>query len=245
MSQSAMDEYGSDYQKESLRRSMEQAYMLLKSPEAAAFDLSKEPKESYDIYNTGKFGLGCLMARRLTEKGARFISVTTEYEPFKNWDTHDNGYTRMIDMKKQINGPVSQLIKDLERTGHLDRTLVILASEFSRDMMVEGRPGLKVKEQVNQPDIINDIKYYGMHRHFTDGVSMLMFGGGIKKGSVYGKTADERPCKTIEKPIVIDQVHQTIYHALGISPDCNYVVEKRPFYTTPDGLGKAEMELFA
>jgi len=245
MSQSAIGEYGIDYQKESLRRSMEQAYMLLKSPEAAAFDLSKEPKESYDIYNTGKFGLGCLMARRLTEKGARFISVTTEYEPFKNWDTHDNGYTRMIDMKKQINGPVSQLIKDLERTGHLDRTLVILASEFSRDMMVEGRPGLKVKEQVNQPDIINDIKYYGMHRHFTDGVSMLMFGGGIKKGNVYGKTADERPCKTIEKPIVIDQVHQTIYHALGISPDCNYVVEKRPFYTTPDGLGKAEMELFA
>jgi hypothetical protein len=245
MSQSAVGEYGSDYQKESLRRSMEQAYMLLRSPEAAAFDLSKEPKASYDIYNTGRFGLGCLMARRLTEKGARFISVTTEYEPFKNWDTHDNGYTRMIDMKKQINGPVSQLIKDLARTGHLDRTLVILASEFSRDMMVEGRPGLKVKEQVNQPDIINDIKYYGMHRHFTDGVSMLMFGGGIKKGYVYGKTADERPCKTIEKPIVIDQIHQTIYHALGISPDCHYVVEKRPFYTTPDGLGKAEMELFA
>ena len=122
----------------------------------------------------------------------------------------------MIDMKKQINGPVAQLIKDLEKTGHLDRTLVILASEFSRDMMVEGRPGLKVKEQVEQPNIINDIKYYGMHRHFTDGVSMLMFGGGIKKGYVYGKTADERPCKTIEKPIVIDQIHQTIYHALGI-----------------------------
>jgi len=245
MSKSAMGEFGSDYQKESLRRSMEQAYMLLKSPEAAAFDISKEPKAIYDIYNTGRFGLGCLMARRLTEKGARFISVTTEYEPFKNWDTHDNGYTRMIDMKKQINGPVSQLIKDLDRSGHLDRTLVILASEFSRDMMVEGRPGLKVKEQVSQPDIINDIKFYGMHRHFTDGVSMLMFGGGIKKGNVYGKTADERPCKTIENPIVIDQVHQTIYHALGIPEDCNYVVEKRPFYTTPDGNGKAVMELFA
>ena len=245
ISQSAMGEFGSDYQKESLRISMEQAYMLLKSPEAAAFDLNKEPKQIYDIYNTGKFGLGCLMARRLTEQGARFISVTTEYEPFKNWDTHDNGYTRMIDMKKQIDGPVSQLIKDLERTGHLDRTLVILASEFSRDMMVEGRPGLNVQEQVSQPDIINDIKYYGMHRHFTDGCSMLMFGGGIKKGNVYGKTADERPCKTIEKPIVIDQIHQTIYHALGIAEDAHYVVEKRPFYTTPDGLGKAEMELFA
>ena len=244
ISKSPTGEFGSDYQKESLRRSLEQAYILLKSPEAAAFDLSKEPKESYDIYNTGKFGLGCLMARRLTEQGARFISVTTEYEPFKSWDTHDNGYTRLIDMKKQIDGPIAQLIKDLERTGHLDRTLVILASEFSRDMMVEGRPDLKVQEQVDQPDIIEDIKNYGMHRHFTDGCSMLMFGGGIKKGNVYGKTADERPCKTIEKPIVIDQIHQTIYHALGIEEDANYVVEKRPFYTTPDGLGKAELELF-
>lgn len=245
ISKSVMGELGSDYQKESLKRSMEQAYILLKSPEAAAFDLSKEPKESYDIYNTGKFGLGCLMARRLTEQGARFISVTTEYEPFKSWDTHDNGHTRLIEMKKQIDGPVAQLIKDLDKSGHLDRTLVILASEFSRDMMVEGRPDLKVKEQVDQPDIIDDIKNYGMHRHFTDGCSILMFGGGVKKGSVYGKTADERPCKTLEKPIRIEQIHQTIYHALGIAEDTHSIVEKRPFYTTPDGLGKAEMELFA
>ena len=244
MSNSAMGEFGSDYQKESLRRSMEQAYILLKSPEAAAFDLNNEPKESYDTYNTGKFGLGCLMARRLTEKGARFISVTTEYEPFKNWDTHDNGHTRLIDMKKQIDAPVARLIKDLERSGHLDRTLVILASEFSRDMMVEGRPDLKVEEQVNQPDIIQDIKNYGMHRHFTEGGSILMFGGGIKKGNTFGKTADVRPCKTIEKPIMIEQIHQTIYHALGIAEDTHYLVEKRPFYTTPDGLGKVELELF-
>ncbi len=239
-----LGEYGSDYQKESLKRSMEQAYMLLRSPEAEAFDLSREPKEIYDVYNTGRFGLGCLMARRLTEKGARFISVTTEYEPFKGWDTHDNGHTRIADMKKQIDGPVSQLIKDLEHTGRLDRTIVILASEFSRDMMVEGRPGKKVQEQVNQPDIIKDIKFYGMHRHFTDGCSMLMFGGGIKKGYVHGKTADERPCKTVDKPIVIDQIHQSIYHALGIADDAHYVIEKRPFYTTPDGLGKAEKDLF-
>jgi hypothetical protein len=242
---SPMGAFGSDYQKESLRRSMEQAYMLLKSPEAQAFDLAKEKKEVYDIYNTGKFGLGCLMARRLVEQGARFVSVTTEYEPFKGWDTHDNGYTRGIGMKKMIDGPIAQLIKDLEKSGRLDRTLVILASEFSRDMMVEGRPDAKVQEQVDQPDVIDDIKNYGMHRHFTDGGSMLMFGGGIKKGSVYGKTADERPCKTIENPIVIDEVHQTIYHALGISPDTNYLVEKRPFYTTPDGLGKPALKLFS
>lgn len=242
--QSPLGEYGSDYQKESLARSMEQAYMLLRSPEAKAFDLSTEPKESYDIYNTGKFGLGCLMAKRLTEQGARFISVTTEYEPFMGWDTHDNGSTRVKDMKRMIDGPVAQLIKDLDKSGKLDRTIVILASEFSRDMMVEGRPGAKVQEQVNQPDIIHEMKNYGMHRHFTDGCSMLMFGGGIRKGNVYGKTADERPCKTIDKPVKIDQIHQTIYHALGIIPDAHYVIEERPFYTTPDGTGKAVTGLF-
>lgn len=245
ISKSPFGEFGSGYQKESLRRSMEQAYRLLNSPEAKAFDLTQEPKESYDKYNTGKFGLGCLLAKRLAEQGARFISVTTEYEPFKNWDTHENGYTRLIDMKKQIDVPVSQLIKDLKQSGHLDRTLIILASEFSRDMMTEGRPGAKVQEQVNQPDIIQELKHYGMHRHFTDGCSILMFGGGVRQGHVYGKTADERPCKTIEKPIRIAQIHQTIYHALGIPPETNYEIEKRPFYTTPDGDGVAELELLA
>jgi len=245
LSKNIIGEAGSDYQRESFKRSMEQAYMLLKSPEAKAFDLHDEPKESYDIYNTGRFGLGCLMARRLVEQGARFISVTTEYEPFMGWDTHESGHTRIADMKKLIDAPVAQLIKDLDRSGHLDRTLIIIASEFSRDMVMEGRPGAEVKQQVEQPDVINDIKNYGMHRHFTDGCSMLMFGGGIKKGFVYGKTADERPCKTIEKPIRIEQVHQSIYHALGIDPQKHEVIEGRPFYTTPDGVHKPELELFS
>ncbi len=243
ISESAHGEYGSDFQKDSLKMAMEQAYRLLNSPESKAFNLSTEPKDIYDIYNTGRFGLGCLLARRLVEKGARFISVTTEYEPFVGWDTHENGHTRLVNMKKMIDGPVAQLIKDLDKTGHLDRTLVLLASEFSRDMMVEGKPELKVKEQVKQPDILNDIKFYGMHRHFTDAGSVLMWGGGVKKGFVYGKTADERPCKTIENPIKIAELHQTIYHTLGIKPETQFEIEKRPFYTTPDGKGKMVKEL--
>lgn len=242
---SPMGEFGSDYQKESLKRSMEQAYMLLNSPEAKAFDLSQEPKESYDKYNTGRFGLGCLLAKRLVDQGARYITVTTEYEPFFGWDTHDNGHTRLKDMKKMIDAPIAQLIKDLDQSGKLERTVVIVASEFSRDMLTEGRPDLKVLDQVEVPDIIEDMKNYGMHRHFTDGCSVLMFGGGIKRGHVFGKTADERPCKTIENPIKIDSIHQTIYHALGIPPDKNYEIEKRPFYTTPDGHGKVEFGLLA
>lgn len=244
LDKSPIGQYGSDYQRESVKRSMEQAYMLLKSPEAKAFDLSAEPADSYAVYNTGKFGLGCLMARRLTEQGARFISVTSEYEPFMGWDTHENGHTRARDMKKLIDAPIAQLIKDLDRSGHLDRTLIIVASEFSRDMVMEGRPGAEVLHQVDQPDVINDIRNYGMHRHFTDGCSMLLFGGGVRKGFVYGKTADERPCKTIEKPIRIEQVHQSVYHALGIDPQKHAVIEGRPFYTTPDGVHLPELEFF-
>ena len=234
---SPLGEYGSTYQQESHMRSMERAYRLLKSPEAKAFDLQEEPKEVYDQYNTGRFGLGCLQARRLVEKGARFISVTTEYVPFFGWDTHENGHTRLVDMKAQIDRPVAQLIKDLDERGLLDTTMVILASEFSRDMLMEGRPDANIKDQVQVPDFVESLKNYGMHRHFTDGCSMLVWGGGIKRGHVHGVTADERPFKAITEPVVIDQIHQTIYHALGIHPETNYVIEKRPFYTTPDGLG--------
>ncbi|MEQ8810799.1 MAG: DUF1501 domain-containing protein [Imperialibacter sp.] len=238
-------ERGSDYQRESLMRSMEQSYRLLNSPESQVFDLTQEPKEKYDIYNTGRFGLGCLTAKRLAMNGARFVSVSTEYEPFLGWDTHENGHTRVEKMKELIDGPVAQLVKDLDESGHLDRTLIVLASEFSRDALLEGRPGEKVQDQVNQPDVIEDEKFYGMHRHFTDGSSILMWGGGIKKGLIYGKTADERPCSSIENTVVIDQIHQTIYHALGIHPETNYTIEGRPFYTTPDGQGKAVLELLA
>jgi len=236
-------EQGSNYQKESLMRSMERSYQLLRSPEAQLFDLSTEPKESYDIYNTGRFGLGCLMAKRLAMNGGRFISVSTEYEPFLGWDTHENGHLRAGKMKALIDRPIAQLVKDLEESGHLDRTLIIVASEFSRDAILEGRPGEKVKDQVPQPDQMDDEKFYGMHRHFTDGSSILMWGGGVKKGLVYGKTADERPCSSVENTVVIDQVHQTIYHALGIDPQTHYTIEGRPFYTTPDGHGEPILEI--
>jgi hypothetical protein len=150
----------------------------------------------------------------------------------------------MIDMKKHIDEPVAQLVRDLESRGLLNRTLIVLASEFSRDMMLEGRPGQPVQNQVEVPKSIESLKYYGMHRHFTDGASVLMFGGGVKKGFLYGKTADERPCKTIENHVVIEDLHATIYHALGISPRLAYEVERRPFYVTRDGVGKPVLDLF-
>ena len=142
-------------------------------------------------------------------------------------------------------GTIAQLIIDLEKSGHLDRTLIIVASEFSRDLMLEGKPEQKVPDQVVVPDIITEPKHYGMHRHFTDGSSVLMFGGGMKKGFLYGKTADERPCKTVEGKITIEDLHATIYRAVGIPPRLAYTVEKRPFYVTRDGVGIPRAELFA
>jgi hypothetical protein len=242
---SPVGQYGSDFQRQSLLRSLDRAHRLLNSPAAKAFDVSLEPKVSYDVYNTGRFGLGCLLARRLVEAGARFIEVTTEYIPFRYWDTHENGHKRAVGMKETIDAPVAQLILDLEARGLLDRTLVVLASEFGRDMMTEGKPGAEVKGQVNQPDIMTEPKHYGMHRHFTEACSVLMFGGGTPKGKLYGRTADERPCSIVANPVTIEDLHATIYTALGIPPDSAYDVEKRPFYVTKDGKGKAVAELRA
>lgn len=244
---SPMAKFGSDYQRESLLRSVEKAHRLLNSGAAKAFDLSLEPQKTYDIYNTGRFGLGCLLARRLTEAGARFIEVTTEYIPFRYWDTHENGHERAIGMKRSIDAPVSQLVLDLEERGLLDRTLIVLASEFGRDMICEGKPEKRVKDQVAtiQPDVMTLPKHYGMHRHFTEASSVLIFGGGFRKGFLYGKTADERPCRIVENPVTIEDLHATIYHAMGIPADLAYEVEQRPFHVTKDGKGKPVMELLA
>ena len=236
----------SDFQRESMLRSMESAHRLLQSKEKNAFDLTLEPKDSYAKYGDSRFGRGCLLARRLAEEGSRFIEVTTEYVPFLHWDHRENGHTTQARMKKEVDQPIAQLILDLEERGLLDRTLVILASEFSRDMMIEGVPGSTAKDQSRaKTEKLQEMKHYGLHRHFTGGTSVMMWGGGVKKGFVYGKTADERPLMAIENPVSIEDLHATIYTAMGINPKTAYEVEKRPFYANKDGIGKAATDIFA
>src|SRR6185436_16585090 len=183
----------------------------------AAFDLTREPRHLFDRYNTGRFGLGCLLARRLTEAGARFIEVTTEYVPFLHWDTHENGHTTVARLKREIDRPIAHLILDLEQRGLLSRTLVVLASEFSRDMMIEGIPGSNARDQSRaRTDVMREMIHYGLHRHFTGSGSVVMFGGGMKRAFLYGETAPERPLVTIRNPISIRDLHATIYTAMGI-----------------------------
>ncbi|MBA2355405.1 MAG: DUF1501 domain-containing protein, partial [Acidobacteria bacterium] len=168
LAQEPVHQYGSDFQRQSLVRALDGADRLLRSPSAKAFDLSLEPEASFNAYNTGRFGQGCLLARRLVEGGARFVEVTSEYIPFVYWDTHEHGHSRAEAMKRLIDAPVAQLVRDLEARGLLDRTLVVLASEFGRDAVTEGKVGKEVKDQaINIPDVMTDPRHYGMHRHFT------------------------------------------------------------------------------
>jgi hypothetical protein len=228
----------SDHQLESMLRSMDNAYRLLSAKERSAFDITLETPEVQKDYDTGRFGRGCLLARRLVENGARFVEVTTEYVPFFQWDTHGKGHETVAKMHAEIDRPIARLIRDLEQRGLLDRTLVIIASEFSRDAMIEGRPGSKAKDQAfNKSGVMTSPDHYGLHRHFTGGTSVVMFGGGVKKGHVYGATADERPLVAIKDPVSISDMHATIFRAMGISPKTAFDIEGRPFYATVDGKG--------
>ncbi len=236
---SPLGEYGSDYQQQSMIRALENAHRLLDSDHKAAFDVTLEPQESYERYNTGRFGLGCLLARRLAEAGARFIEVTTEYVPFLHWDTHENGHATYARMKQEIDRPIAQLVLDLEARGLLDRTLVVLASEFSRDMIIEGVPGSTARDQSRaKTDVLKEPIHYGLHRHFTGSSSVLMFGGGVPRGYLHGETAVERPCLVTRDPVSLPDLHATVYHLMGIHPKTAFDIERRPFYATVDGLGK-------
>ena len=243
--QSPQREYLSDFQYESHLRSIENAYRLLSAPEREAFDISTEPADSFAKYDTGRFGRGCLLARRLVENGARFVEVTTEYVPFLNWDTHADGHTTLQRMKQEIDQPIAQLILDLESRGLLDRTLVILASEFSRDMIMEGKPGSNANDQTSEPvENLQTMKHYGQHRHFTGASCVVMWGGGVQGGQLYGASALQRPFVAVDKPLSVTDLHATIFSAMGIHPQTAFDVEQRPFYATEDGKGQPAHEIF-
>ncbi len=243
---SPRSDFTSDYHQESMLRSVDNAHRLLGAKEKDAFDITLEPKEVQERYDTGRFGRGCLLARRLVEQGVRYVEVTTEYIPFVHWDTHERGHERMIKLHEEIDRPIATLIRDLEERSLLDRTLVVIASEFSRDMITEGQPGSTANDQAKSPkDFLQKPEHYGQHRHFTGGSTVVLFGGGMKRGFVYGKTADERPCIAVENPVTVTDFHATLFTAMGISPRTVFDIENRPFYATEDGKGKSVDSIFA
>jgi hypothetical protein len=239
--------FTSDHHQESMLRSLDNAHRLLGAKERDAFDITLEPKEVQEAYDTGRFGRGCLLARRLVENGVRYVEVTTEYIPFVHWDTHDRGHETVARLHAEIDRPIATLVRDLESRGLLDRTLVVIASEFSRDMIIEGKPGgANAGDQASSPkDFLQLPNHYGQHRHFTGGSTVVLFGGGMKRGFVYGKTADERPCVAVENPVTITDLHATLFTAMGVSPKTVFEIEGRPFYATEDGHGRPVEAVFA
>jgi hypothetical protein len=238
---------------------MAQARAMMDSPVKQAFNYESEEKpeliKKYEpeiaadelldknYYHGKRFGHGLLLARRLVESGARYVQVEYQYGPFKGFDMHENGRQRMVEMKKQIDRPVAQLIKDLDERGLLERTLVIISTEFGRTIASAPAAGKEpdgfAERNTGENLIIENEKMYGFHGHFSSCNSMVLFGGGVKKGFVFGKTTEEHPLIAVENPVPLINVLATIYKTLGIPADTNYVTEGRPFYVTNNGKGQA------
>jgi len=238
---------------------MEDARAMMDSPVKKAFDYLKDEKpelvKAYEpevhaddlldksYYYGNRFGHGLLLARRLVEAGARYIQVEYQYGPFKGFDMHENGQKRMVEMKRQVDKPIAQLIKDLDQRSLLDRTLVMISTEFGRTIASDPSAGREpdgfAERHTGEKLVIDSEKMYGFHGHFSSGNSLVFFGGGFNKGFVFGKTADRHPMVPIENPVRLEDVHATVYKALGIPADTSYVTEGRPFYVTKDGKGVA------
>jgi hypothetical protein len=236
---------------------MDDARAMMDSPVKRAFDFKDERADVVEAYQPqiaaeqlrdpgyyfgNRFGNGLLLARRLVESGARFVQVELQYGPFKGFDQHESGAARMAEMKKQIDRPLARFITDLDERGLLERTLVVVMSEFGRTIASAPSGG-------NEPDgfaerhtgadlVLANEAMYGFHGHFSTTSCMLMFGGGFKRGHVHGRTADEHPMIAVEDPVSMTDAHATIYKAMGIPPDTSYVTEGRPVYVTRDGKGK-------
>ncbi len=175
--------------------------MQTEAPEL--FDLSTEPNDTLELYGVGKeptneYGRRCLLARRMVEKGVRFVVVVSGGGPGNmQWDAHDNIEENHLRMAAQTDQPVAALVKDLKRRGMLDDTLLLWGGEFGRSPEAQGGEG---------------------RDHHNTGFSMWMAGGGIKGGQVVGAT-DAIGLKAVENPVHFRDVHTTILHQLGLNQD--------------------------
>jgi uncharacterized protein (DUF1501 family) len=171
----------------------ERAYALISSPEARqAFDINAEPAALRDQYGRNQAGQRVLMARRLVEAGVRFVTLT-----YGGWDMHSQitaGFKRQMPPLDQA---LAALIKDLDQRGMLERTLVMVSSEFGRTPKINGNAG---------------------RDHWPKVFSVLLAGGGIKGGTIYG-TSDPTAAEPDSDPVNPADLATTVYHQLGIVAD--------------------------
>ena len=179
-------------------------------------DISREPVRVHEMYGTqpGKvsFANNCLLARRLVERGVRFVQLFDS-----GWDHHDEVFTRLPKKCKEVDQPIAALIRDLKERGLLDDTLVIWGAEFGRT-----------------PVLQNDYSKAGRDHH-NETFCVWMAGGGVQGGIVHGKTDDLGYFST-EDPVHINDFHATILHLLGIEhTKLTYKFQGRHFRLTDVG----------
>lgn len=176
------------------------AVSLMKSPELAVFDMEKEDPKTLARYGETDFGRAALLARKLVETGVRFVQVNRG-----GFDLHQGIFDSMRTHGEIMDPALASLIEDLEASGKLDKTLVVMLSEFGRT-----------------PRINDD----GGRDHWANVFSCFMAGGGIKGGQVIG-SSDEDGAMPGERPVKVPDLHASIVSALGI----NHAFE----FTTPNG----------
>ncbi len=177
-------------------QSFELAYRM-QMEASDAFDLSNEPEHIRKLYGEGVHGRQTLIARRLLERGVRFIQLW--HGASQPWDNHSNIAGEHAKLSKQIDQPVAALIADLKQRGMLEDTLVIFGGEFGRTPTVE-------LNDKGKPALGRDHNPYGF--------SVWMAGGGVKGGMAYGAT-DEFGFKAEKDVVEVHDLHATILHLLG------------------------------
>jgi hypothetical protein len=187
-----------DSQLEARIHSFELAYRM-QHEAADAFDVSREPQHVLDAYGPGHQARQILIARRLVERGVRFVQLW--HGNGQPWDNHDDLAENHRRLAGQIDQAIAALIRDLKSSGLLDETLVMIAGEFGRTPTVE-LPASNNAGKVNGRD----------HNHY--GFTMLLAGGGVKEGFVYGAT-DEFGFQAVEDKVHIHDLHATLLHLLG------------------------------
>jgi hypothetical protein len=210
-------------------QSFELAYRM-QSEADDAFDVSKEPAHIREMYGPGKHARQLLIARRLLERGVRYVQAW--HGAGQPWDSHDDIATEHKRLAGETDRAIAALIKDLKQRGMLDDTLVIWGGEFGRTPTVElPTPGSNQGKQ-NGRD----------HNHY--GFTMWLAGGGVKRGHVHGAT-DEFGFKAVEKPVHVHDLHATILHLLGFDHEkLTYRYAGRDFRLT-DVHGKVVKEILA
>jgi hypothetical protein len=165
-----------------------------------AFDVRREPEHIREMYGPGVHARQLLIARRMLERGVRFIQVW--HGDFQPWDSHDDLEDQHRKLALECDQAIGAFLKDLKQCGLLDETLVIWGGEFGRTPTVElPKPGANLGK-INGRD----------HNHY--GFSMWLAGGGVKKGHVHGAT-DELGFAAVENPVHVHDLHATILHLLG------------------------------